>query len=707
MNAREEFRATMAERQIVPPQEIIADGKIHRCDAEGKNGRGDAAYLLHEDGIPAGGFENHRDGQGWQNWRANVGRQLMPAEKADLQARIEDQAKQRERENARRTAGARTRAKAIWDASARTVGDHPYLIRKGITAHGVRLFGGSLTLGKVDCVGALVIPMRDAAGDLCQAQLVPLQGKKLFLPAPNPPGLYFSIGKPSGAVCIVEGFATGASVHEATGYAVAVAFGCPNLESVAKVIRSKMPDARIILCADDDYKTAGNPGVTNATAAARAVGGGVAIPNFGDRRPDDAKDFNDLARLSGPDTVRACIDGATTVQGPSGASPMAGLVCASTIKPEAITWLWKEWIAAGKLHIFAGAPGTAKTTAALDWASVISRGGRWPDGSMSPIGGVLIWSSEDDPKDTLVPRLIAMGAGLSRVHFVTTAADGERRRAFDPATDMDQLRATIAQMGIQPRLLIVDPIVSAVGGDSHKGSDTRRSLQPLVDLGADRGCAILGISHFSKGTAGRNVVERVTGSLAFGALARLVFAAAKMPDEEGGGRFIARAKSNIGPDGGGYRFDLDQVPLPDHPAISASVVSWGEPIEGRAEDILARAETSEDAEERSDRSDAEDFLRDLLAGGCVKAQEAIRQSRVAGISEKSLRTACNRLGVTKKKSDFSGGWTWCAPHAEAARTHEDAQDAQPLKLGALGAFDSKGRLGRHSPNSTDPDGERF
>ncbi|HUX73797.1 MAG TPA: AAA family ATPase [Steroidobacteraceae bacterium] len=707
MNPRDEFRAAMAERQIVPPQEIIADGKIHRCDAEGKNGRGDAAYLLHGDGIPAGGFENHRDGQGWQNWRANLGRHLSPAEEAALQARIKDHARQRERAEAARSAETMDRAHAIWDAAGRTVGDHPYLAARGICSHKVRVFGGELTIGGVDCSGALVIPMRDAAGELRQAQLISLQGEKRFLPGPKPAGLYCSIGKPSGIVCIVEGFATGASVHEATGYAVAVAFDCGNLAEVTRVIRSKMPDARIILCADDDYKTAGNPGLTSATAAARSVGAVLAVPVFGNSRPDGAKDFNDLARFSGHDVVKACIDGATTVQMQGEAPPMAGLVCASKIKPEAITWLWKEWIAAGKLHILAGAPGTAKTTAALDWASVISRGGRWPDGSMSPIGDVLIWSSEDDPKDTLVPRLTAMHADLSRVHFVTTAADGDRRRAFDPATDMDQLRAAIAQMGILPRLLIVDPIVSAVGGDSHKGSDTRRSLQPLVDLGADRGCAILGISHFSKGTAGRNVVERVTGSLAFGALARLVFAAAKMPDEEGGGRFIARAKSNIGPDGGGYHFDLDQVPLPDFPAISASLVSWGESIEGRAEDILARAETSEDAEERSDRSDAEDFLRDLLAGGCVKAQNAIRQAKAAGISEKSLRTACKRLGVTKKKADFSGGWTWCAPHAEGARRSQDAQDARPLNLGTLGAFDEKGHLGHPIGHGIDTDAEVF
>ncbi len=68
MDAISQFRIAMGERQIIPPVEIITDGKIHRCDAEGKNGRGDAAYLLHLDGVAAGGLENHRDGRGWENW---------------------------------------------------------------------------------------------------------------------------------------------------------------------------------------------------------------------------------------------------------------------------------------------------------------------------------------------------------------------------------------------------------------------------------------------------------------------------------------------------------------------------------------------------------------------------------------------------------------------------------------------------------------
>ena len=233
------------------------------------------------------------------------------------------------------------------------------------------------------------------------------------------------------------------------------------------------------------------------------------------------------------------------------------LICGADIRPEPIRWLWHEWIAAGKLHILAGAPGTGKTTIALALAATISNGGRWPDRSKAPIGSVLMWSSEDSPSDVLVPRAIACGADPSRLHFVGDVFDGEGRRPFDPATDMRTLEEAATRIG-DVKLLIVDPVVSAVAGDSHKGAETRRALQPIVDLAARIGCAVIGISHFSKGTSGREPLERVTGSLAFGALARVVLAAAKMPEDDqgSGGRLLARAKSNIGPDTGGTYDDL-------------------------------------------------------------------------------------------------------------------------------------------------------
>ena len=146
------------------------------------------------------------------------------------------------------------------------------------------------------------------------------------------------------------------------------------------------------------------------------------------------------------------------------------------------------------------------------------------------------------------------------------------------------------------RVIVVDPLVAAVSGDSHKNAEVRRGLQPLVDLARRRGCAVLGITHFSKGTTGRDPLERITGSLAFGALARIVLVAAKQ-DADGdrpARRVLLRAKSNNGPDGGGFAYDLRQEPLPDYPGIEASRAVWGGAIDGTAREVLAVAEARDD-----------------------------------------------------------------------------------------------------------------
>ena len=233
------FREALAARDIVLPERIIADGSIHRCDVAGKNGKGDAAYLLHLDGIPAGGLENWRDGKGWESWRLDIGRALTPAELAALRDKVKTARSQRTEEAVRRHTAAREVAARIWHA-ARPVGDeHPYLARKGVVAHGLRVFKG-----------ALVIPICDAAGKLHSLQFIGASGTKRFLKGRRIAGLYFLIGVAGKVVCIAEGYATGASIHAATGYAVAVAFNAGNLGPVARAIRKNQPEAQLIVCAD-------------------------------------------------------------------------------------------------------------------------------------------------------------------------------------------------------------------------------------------------------------------------------------------------------------------------------------------------------------------------------------------------------------------------------------------------------------------------
>jgi hypothetical protein len=154
--------------------------------------------------------------------------------------------------------------------------------------------------------------LRDVSGELRSLQFIAPDGGKKFLPYGRVTGCHFAIGKPNGTLCIAEGLATGATVHEATGHAVAVAFNASNLEAVAVALRAKLPDASMIVCADDDYRTEGNPGIAAATKAARAVGGLLAVPDFGDGRPEGATDFNDLARHTGAGAVVRAVAHAAT-----------------------------------------------------------------------------------------------------------------------------------------------------------------------------------------------------------------------------------------------------------------------------------------------------------------------------------------------------------------------------------------------------------
>ncbi|MBR4736139.1 MAG: DUF3987 domain-containing protein [Rhodocyclaceae bacterium] len=301
-NAIQQFREAMAARGILPPADLLADGKIHRCDTEGKGGKNDASYLLHPDDIPAGGFQNWRDGKGWQDWHANIGRTLTPAEKAAQDARIAQAQAARKAEEAKRSEEAQAEAAEIW-RQTKPCTTHPYLTRKGIAGAGAREHGG-----------ALVLPVRDANGALHGLQFIGADGEKRFLPGTRKRGHYFAIGKPNGTLCIAEGFATAASIHEATGHAVAVAFDAGNLQPVAQALRAKFPAMRLVLCADDDSRTDDNPGITHATEAAHAVGGLLATPDFGANRPDGATDFNDLHQHAGAQAVKRCIEAAKAPQ---------------------------------------------------------------------------------------------------------------------------------------------------------------------------------------------------------------------------------------------------------------------------------------------------------------------------------------------------------------------------------------------------------
>lgn len=265
-NAHSDFLQAMEAEGLATKDPIIADGRLRRFRVIGeKANTRNGWYVLHSDGVPAGVFGHWKTGIKYR-WCAKSCTAMSPEQYAEHKQRREVAHKVRAEEEHARCAAAGKRAADLWAKAAPATNAHPYLLKKGVRAHGLRLSRS-----------ALVVPMRDSAGVLHSLQFIDGDGQKRFLTGGKKKGCYFAIGKPIDRLCIAEGYATAASIYEATGIATAVAFDAGNMAEVAKALRAKFPNITIVICADNDTQTRGNPGLSKATAAAQAVGGLLAV----------------------------------------------------------------------------------------------------------------------------------------------------------------------------------------------------------------------------------------------------------------------------------------------------------------------------------------------------------------------------------------------------------------------------------------------
>jgi putative DNA primase/helicase len=358
------------------------------------------------------------------------------------------------------------------------------------------------------------------------------------------------------------------------------------------------------------------------------------------------------------------LDGAGGRAKPNGAgrsSPaVATLLSGTSIVPVQYQWLWPDWLAKGKLEIVAGGVGAGKTTIAIGFAATITSAGKWPDNSRAVPGDVIVWSGEDSPADTLLPRFLAAGGIREKIHFVGPVLVNGKKRAFNPSSDMPAL-AEAAQGVEHLSMVIVDPVVMMVAGDSHKNTEVRRGLQPLVDLAADREVLALGITHLTKGSAGRDPIERLTGSLAFGAGPRLVMMAAK-PLDPYQPRRLVRVKSNIGPDGDGFEYSLAQAALEGHEGLYGQQAVWGNPLYGTAWDLLNSVEMPQGGRPPKERGAAAEFLMGLLKEKPMPSQEVQGAAKDAGLAWATVRRACEDLKIVITRIGGSDGhWQWELP----------------------------------------------
>ena len=320
MTTTESFRAAMLAVGITPPDTINGDGGTHRFSTGNKTGNRNGWYFLYEGANPWGQAGDWATGGGDAlcTWSEKTTGRMTQAELDTMRAQQRAVKAQHDQERTEGHDAAAVTAKAIWDACTPVNADHGYLMTKQVVAGTARVIQAtsarrlSNRLSPELAGPLLVIPMNNAAGQLRSLQFITETGTKRPLTGGEKQGCYFAIGKPTkGVIVICEGWATGASIHEATGDAVAVAFDAGNLYAVALVLRTKYPALKIVLAADDDYMTDSNPGMTKARAAALAVSGWLAVPDFNPLdRGDKDSDFNDLAKREGLGAVKACFDGA-------------------------------------------------------------------------------------------------------------------------------------------------------------------------------------------------------------------------------------------------------------------------------------------------------------------------------------------------------------------------------------------------------------
>lgn len=264
-NSIGQFREAILSYGMSPPKDITP-GVFHRMPGIGKKASNTSGYCFlfpDTNGGIIGDFASdlravwkmHRQHPYSAKERAAFARQKYIANREIEQCRIE----------------AQERAQKSWEQATPALETHPYLLKKRIRPHGI----------KQTVSNSLVIPM-SINQTLLSLQYIAPDGQKRFLKGGQLRGCYHILGSPNPSLplCIAEGFATGASIHQATGYPVAIAFAATNLLPVAQNLQKRFPNIQLILCADDDAHTPGNPGITKAKEAAKIVGGIVAIPTM-------------------------------------------------------------------------------------------------------------------------------------------------------------------------------------------------------------------------------------------------------------------------------------------------------------------------------------------------------------------------------------------------------------------------------------------
>jgi hypothetical protein len=327
-----------------------------------------------------------------------------------------------------------------------------------------------------------------------------------------------------------------------------------------------------------------------------------------------------------------------------------------TVQPQFITWLSQGRIAVGKITMLDGDPGLGKSTLLMYLAARFSSGQPLPDGPKPPKDkrGVILICGEDDPADTIRPRLEAMGADLSQIILmtelpVTDDAGNDiagERQLFGLPDHVETLREAIEGWGIG--LVIIDPLMAFFGEDikSNSDQDVRRALTPLATMLQETQTACILVRHLNKGSSA-NSLYRGGGSIGIIGIARFGLLVAKDPKDPER-RVLAVTKSNLGRPAPSLGFELQSVPGQD-----VAKVNWLGEVEITADDLLGDTLLTE--EQKADNDDADTFLLAELKDGPKRRETLIADAKKAGISARAIDRAKQRMGVRHERHGLHNG----------------------------------------------------
>lgn len=460
----------------------------------------------------------------------------------------------------------------------------------------------------------------------------------------------------------------------------------------------QLVDLDVVIIADAD-----EPGRAHGRTVAHALDGKAASVALCE--PSWGKDVSD--QLAAGYTIDTLV--------PLPVDETLGIYRADRVQEKEIEWLWPGYLPAGKLAIIEGDPGDGKSVMTCDLAARFSTGAKLPDGSRpeGPIEVVMI-SAEDDPNDTIKPRLRVAGANLKRVHLVVEGSIPGQ--PFDLGRDVGALEHFISEN--QVRLVVIDPLMAFMpaGVNAYSDHEVRRALHPLIRMAMRTGVALVVVRHLTKGRT--KAITAGGGSIAFIGSARVGYLVGPHPDDEAK-RVLSCVKINVGekPPTLGYVVKPDKF----FPAIPR--VFWDEsPLNVSAQDVLDSDDDS--GEGKGAREDAKEWLEHELSPGNAPSgrswAELVASGRKDGHSEATLRRIRKSVARAERNPPTIEGWqrvgtVWYHRNAPPppSKKHEPAtqeilvgETVVPVGCDVCGStpavrFGKKSRCAQHNPLTYD------